>query len=501
VGVKGRDVGEQNGSFSRVARLVLYAATERRVVMRSYVLLGAMGLGLVSVAAVADDARACGGCFHPPTQNGDVITDHRMIFSVSPQQTTLYDEVEYQGDPQSFAWVLPIHGPVQVGLSADTLFSALDSVTSTSIVAPTLPPCASCTCGEGADAPGAAFGGSSSGGGSTGVTVISQSVVGPYDTVQLQSSNPTALSDWLDANGFSIPANIEPVIAAYVNEGFDFLALKLAPGQGVQAMRPVRVTTPGASLSLPLRMVAAGTGAKVGITLWVVGQGRYEAQNFSNFTIAASELTWDWNINSSNYTTVQQQKESAGNFATWQTESSLDLSPYAIEDYVLEDDASADYVAIPGSDAGDSGAGETAEQVRQDDLTALFPGSSQASVRVTRMRADLTQAALATDLALQASAPAEQAAISNIYQVTQSVNAPICPAVPNPCPPCDIGSSSSSGAGSATYKTASPGQQSFGCSAVRSDSRGEAWLDLAVAGILGMAIFRTRGRKSKKSKP
>ena len=57
------------------------------------------------MAATASDARACGGCFHGPTQNGDVITDHRMIFSVSPQQTTLYDEIEYQGNPASFAWV------------------------------------------------------------------------------------------------------------------------------------------------------------------------------------------------------------------------------------------------------------------------------------------------------------------------------------------------------------------------------------------------------------
>ena len=41
-------------------------------------------------------------------------------------------------------------------------------------------------------------------------------------------------------------------------------------------MRPIRVTTQGASLALPLRMAAVGTGATVGITLWVVSDGRYE---------------------------------------------------------------------------------------------------------------------------------------------------------------------------------------------------------------------------------
>ena len=340
--------------------------------MRLRVLLGALGLGVVSMAAMADDARACGGCFHGPTQNGDVITDHRMIFSVSPQQTTLYDEIEYQGSPAGFAWVLPIHGQVQVALSADVLFASLDAATQTTIESPPPPTCASCSCEEfGGPSAGGGSSGSSSGGDNGGVTVISQSVVGPYDSVQLQSTNPTALSDWLTANGFAIPADVQPIIAAYVNEGFDFLALKLQPGQGVQAMRPVSVTTSGAGLSLPLRMVSAGTGATVGITLWVVADGRYEAANFPNFTVDPSKLVWDFNTETSNYTTVVQQKESAASFATWQTESSLDLSPYQIENAVLTDDAATDYLAIP---AGDAGPGETADEVRQNDLATLFPG-------------------------------------------------------------------------------------------------------------------------------
>jgi hypothetical protein len=471
--------------------------------MRLHVLLGAMGLGLVAMAVTADDARACGGCFHGPTQNGDVITDHRMIFSVSPQQTTLYDEIEYQGNPASFAWVLPTHGQVQVGLSSDIVFASLDSATQTTIDSPNLPPCNSCSCGGFANAPGANGGGSgsSSGGDQTGVTVISQSVVGPYDTVQLQSSNPTALSDWLTANQFVIPADVQPIIAAYVQEGFDFLVLKLQPGQGVQAMRPVSVTTSGAGLSLPLRMVSAGTGAKVGITLWVVADGRYEAADFPNFTIDPTALVWDWSAQTSNYTTLVQQKESAASFATWQTESSLDLSPYQIENAVLADDATTDYLAIPADDAGQ--AGETADQVRQADMATLFPGgNAQGTVRITRMRADLARAALATDLTLQASA--DQSNVSNFYQVTQSVNAPTCPPVPDPCPPCgggfgdDAGAVGSLGGGSST-SAASPGQQSFGCSAVGSD-RGGLWLELSLAGILGLSVVRARSRRNNNKK-
>src|ERR1019366_7538173 len=83
----------------------------------------------VSAVAFAGQrpASACGGCFHPPTQTVSDITDERMLLTVSATQTTLYDQIEYSGSPTSFAWVLPIHGSVTVGLSADVLFNSIDT--------------------------------------------------------------------------------------------------------------------------------------------------------------------------------------------------------------------------------------------------------------------------------------------------------------------------------------------------------------------------------------
>jgi hypothetical protein len=422
-----------------------------------------------------------------------------MIFAVSPQQTTLYDEIQYQGSPSSFAWVLPIHGTVAVALSSDILFQAIDQATTTTIVAPTLPACPSCGCAFGPTAntgAGASFGGSSSGGS---VTVLEQQVVGPYDTVQLASTDPMALTTWLTANGYSIPANVAPIVDQYVQEGFDFLAMRLAPGQGVQAMRPVSVTSTGAGLSLPLRMVAAGTGATVGITLWVVASGRYEPMNFQTFTIAGSDLTWDWSVQDSNYTTVQASKEAALGNAAWQIESSLSLSPFQIENIVLGDPATADYLPVPSAaqaadagadDGGVSSQGETADEVRQQDLTTCFPGGNAGEVRVTRMRADLSHAALANDLVLQAST--DQTQVSNIYQVTKSVNAPSCPAF-DPSS-CACGEGLDGGMGTTT--PASSGKQSFGCSAVPSDSDG-AGLELGLVGLLGAALIRARVKRKR----
>jgi hypothetical protein len=264
------------------------------------------------------------------------------------------------------------------------------------------------------------------------VTVTKQQNVGPYETVQLQSTDATALEDWLGQNGFDVPADVQPVIDAYLSEGFDFLVMKLLPGAGVQSMRPVRVTMPGASFALPLRMASVGTGATVGITIWVVSDGRYEPQNFPFFHIADSELVWDWSTNLSNYTTLRAQHEAALGGKGWEIESSITLAQQLVDGVILSggqyssaggvpsgppSDASQDYLPVEGDDGG---AAMTADQVREADMTTLFVGMNGPNVRVTRMRGDISHAAMTTDFVLQASA--DQSELSNIRDVTNSVN-------------------------------------------------------------------------------
>jgi hypothetical protein len=293
--------------------------------MRTF-LLGASVLTAAAVSFIgARPARACGGCFAPPApKQTTVVTGHRMAFSISPQQTVLWDQIEYSGSPQDFAWVLPVHGGAKVELSHDEFFAALDALTNPTITGPQ-PNCGGgggggFACGGSSSASPAGFAGEGNG---NNVQVLSQGVVGPYDTVTVRSTNPTALYDWLVANGYDIPSATRPVIDAYVAGGFDFLALRLAPGQGVQAMKPVRVVTPGASLSLPLRMVAAGVGANVGITLYVVGEGRYEAApKFTNALIDDTQLVWISSQSQSNYQTLAAQIMQRNGGHTWLTEYS-----------------------------------------------------------------------------------------------------------------------------------------------------------------------------------
>jgi hypothetical protein len=475
--------------------------------MRSSVaLLGTCAAALVMATAVAGerDAQACGGCFHPPEPPGEhtsVVTDHRMILSVSPQQTTLYDQIRYAGNPSSFAWVLPIAGEATIGLSSDTLFTAIDQITGTTVVAPPMncpAPPSFCNSSFGAggaeDTTGAAPGVASDGGT---VSVTKHEVVGPYETVQLHSTDPNALNDWLTSHGYVVPDDVKPIIAAYVNEHFDFLALKLVPGAGVSAMRPVRVSTAGAAPILPLRMVAAGTGAKVGITLWVLADGRYEPQNFSFFQVKDADLVWDWNTSQSNFTTLRADEESRSGFHAWELESSTTQSQANVRTYVTQQgqfgnggpDAGQDYLPIQAPDGG--GIIETSDAVRQDDFKALFAGigTSDGQVRITRVRTDLAHDALGTDLALQASA--DQSVITNLRKVTKEANEPQCPLYDGQCR--QVGTAPRSQAAQAS-------KESFSCSTSPAASEtgplpGPLFF-ASMGGLLGITLLGIRRRRA-----
>jgi len=378
---------------------------------------------MVAVTALtARDAAACGGCFVPPDANTQV-TGHRMVISVSPTETTLWDQIEYSGAPESFAWVLPIKGVVDVGISSDLLFNTLAFLTDPQIIPPYLDCPYSCgdEYGTGVAASSSGAGGASGGG----VEVLAEEVVGPYETIQLGADDPAALQTWLASRGYNLPAEVAPIIDDYVAEGFNFLALKLVPGQGIDAMKPVRVTTPGASPVLPLRMVAAGTGAITPITLWLIGEGRYQPSNFGQFSIGEDQLVWNWDTSESNYAELKEAGFTQSGGASWLIESALPQSPWAVGNVIQQVVDFQPEVSGYGDPDGTGAAEEAAA-----DLEELYGAIDRGSMWITRMHAELPRAALGTDLFVEASM--DQSPVDHVYYVTKtSGTTPTCP--PDPC--------------------------------------------------------------------
>jgi hypothetical protein len=494
-GQEDEDVLEHAGGAPCVPRPIPLSSKSPMLALRPSTLAVTAAVVALSFPRVA---AACGGCFHPPTENPTVVTDHRMIFAVSPKATTLYDQMRYDGSPSSFAWVLPIEDRVTVGLSSDELFEVLDAMTQVQIVGPET------RCDQPACMPMVAAVAAAPEGARGGVTVLASEVVGPYETVQLRAEDPKALATWLAAHKYEVPPESQAIIDGYVKEKSAFLAMKLVPGASVKAMRPVRVTSSGASMSLPLRMVAAGAGPVLGVTLWVTAQGRYEPQNFPSFTISAAELAWDWSKEASDYTTVRATKTAASKGFAWQIESSLDLATRTLATS-LEEAAHRPQGNTPpvpdfplttgdGGKGSDAGATKTAEELRKDDLAVLLGGdpANVATVRVTRMRADLAHTALGQDLHLRGAS--DQSVLSNVVRVTRELHPMQCPVYDESCKMIGTAPREEANAKNASLPLYGGSHRSW-CAASaggRGDFRGAALVMLAV---LGGTFARRAGRR------
>jgi hypothetical protein len=459
----------------------------------------------VSSFLLASDAHACGGCFHPiDDPETTVVTGHRMALSISPTQTVLWDQVEYTGNPAEFAWVLPIKEGATLELGTNAWFEALDAATSTRVIAPNLncfqafPPSdgggSGFSCCYASDSAGQfesnAFPGDDN---ASPVTVVKRETVGPYEVVTLSADIPGVLVDWLNTNGFAVDAGIEPVIDQYTQEGFDFIAMRLQPGQGVQNMKPVRVLSPGATPTLPLRMVAAGTGANTAVTLYVIGEGRWEAQNFKNVVADAKDITWDFATTESDYAEKRLELLGGDSGRTWISAYSKkgallsptmnsfgNVSQYSVDGtgpavstiaelYVatgrsnletidgscgpklLEYAQSIALVVNPCA-SGTCGAIEPGQIDARDfacfgsmgkkdfaDLAVALTGLHPQSVWVTRLEGNLSRLALELDLQLEAHA--EQTEVDNWLQAGLKKNPP-CEESATTAPFKDLGSSS-----------------------------------------------------------
>jgi hypothetical protein len=211
--------------------------------------------------------------------------------------------------------------------------------------------------------------------------------------------------------------------------------------------------------------------------------------------IATDEIVWDWGQQKSNYVDLRQKKTDEGNGRIWEVESSITVNRQQIEQIVKqgtwsggpaaqtdEARAAADY--LPAKDE-QGNIKQTAAQVRDEDLATLFSGIATTSSRVTRLRADLKQAALNEDLYLRA-AP-DQAVLSNVRQVTKEQGQPLCPVFSG----CNqIGTAprdqvaNNNGGGDSTFSCATGARA------------GNAWLAMAL-GFCAVAIGQAIRRRKK----
>ncbi|MBK9264945.1 MAG: hypothetical protein IPM54_34830 [Polyangiaceae bacterium] len=216
---------------------------------------------------------------------------------------------------------------------------------------------------------------------------------------------------------------------------------------------------------MPLRMVAVGTGANVAITLYIIGEGRWEANNFPNKQIPVDLLSWDFATNTSNYSILRDKVMDQEGGSVWLTTFAKEralMSPitgsngtrffnvgndfnfvdnigeayvqqglkngetidtacsgtfkqFAQSSQIVSDpcpagvpsyDPSCSEVAAGEIDARifECGATDAIMEATLDDIATALTGLHPKDVWVTRLEADLPRAALANDLIIAAAA-------------------------------------------------------------------------------------------------
>ena len=278
-------------------------------------------LAIAATLLLPSAALACGG-FFCSTQPVDQQAE-RIIFVMEGDSTvTSYVEITYQGEPEGFAWVVPVPEAPELDTWHGLAFNALDVATQ-----PQFRWNGGCfddavaeADGDGRNAPPPAPGG---------VDVLAQERVGPFDTATVASDDPRALVEWLRVNGYRIVPEMEPFIALYTAEGMAFLAMKLAPGEDADSIEPIKMTYHAAGPAVPLRLTAVAAQLEMGVKIWVLADKRYAPMNVPDLVISDDELVmdpWTWTTNYSALVAKAVDEANGSGFVTELATPTADLA-------------------------------------------------------------------------------------------------------------------------------------------------------------------------------
>ena len=245
------------------------------------------GFALFAWAAAPAPASACGGFFcdnsAPVVQQAE-----RIIFVKNADgSVTAVVQIQYTGPSERFAWVLPVPGTPEVGVSSNQVFNALSAGTAPSYVLNTT---IEGTCrtsgfadgGVAADSSLAVDAASDSG---SAVTVVDEGSVGPFDWVliSLDASAPDpadAAVTWLMDNSYDVAPSGRELLGPYLADGMNLIAFRLSKQATAGEIQPIRLTYDAPYAMIPIKLTVVATQPDMPVFVWVPGEGRAVLTNY-----------------------------------------------------------------------------------------------------------------------------------------------------------------------------------------------------------------------------
>ncbi len=276
--------------------------------MRKPAHLAAVALtGLLSFTLQPTPAAACGGtfCDSGPTAMPVDQSGENILFVMSPGYVEAHVQIQYQGDAERFAWVVPMQGVPEVTVGSQALFTNLLNATVPSVgYTSSFDDCGDGNGGFGGSSAnggtGGGFGtGGSGGSGGGGPNVVFTKTVGAFEVTALQGGTAQEVVDWLSMNGYqNIPA-APALLQDYVTRGFVFVAIKLTAGADVNEIHPLTFRYAGDEPCVPIKLTAVAATENMGVRTFFLGDDRYMPTNYKH--IVPNPVRLDWLNFGSNY--------------------------------------------------------------------------------------------------------------------------------------------------------------------------------------------------------
>jgi MYXO-CTERM domain-containing protein len=235
---------------------------------------------------------ACGGTFcdgntltpMPVDQTGEDI-----LFVREAGEIEVHIRIQYVGEAERFAWVLPLPAVPEVSVGSEPLFAALSGQlgpvwsTSLSFEDPSDNPngCSPGGCLDLSD------------GGDPPPGVVFDEIIGAFEVVVLDVDTVEAVLEFFDQNGYAYDAGAAaPVIQTYIDEGSLIVGVKLTAGASVSEIHPLVFRFASDEPCIPLRLTRVAAREDMPVRAYFLGQQRWAPSNYLH--VALNPLIYDW---------------------------------------------------------------------------------------------------------------------------------------------------------------------------------------------------------------
>jgi MYXO-CTERM domain-containing protein len=257
----------------------------RRALPLAFVALGFVAPAFVALSALPSThpAAAC-----PTIATGTTsplsFDTAQVVVVRQGGRTTFSVSINPNGDPQSFALLLPIPAiPTidEIKTLDPLIFKSLDGFT-----APRHVNDAGCASSGGTDGDGGE-GGSEEGD----VDVVGDYLVGEYHIVILSATEASELQDWLDTNGYHVPEEATPYLQEYIDQGLYFFAAQVAEAAAVAdgtPLSPLSVSYDAETFTIPIRLATVNSPGEQDLIVYALtdrASGEVGIANYPKFEV------------------------------------------------------------------------------------------------------------------------------------------------------------------------------------------------------------------------